>query len=302
MVGRGRKGVFSTRPAKAPLNLGTGGWEPAAAPGHLRSQQRRVRDRGPAGGSSLKPHVAWATPASPGPSREMGRSRAERTGTGDYRDPAERSALGAGLPTVPVRMGHRNHRASETLGRPGRQQEGPSERSARRHSAARGGASARCASCCVLLPCGELCVAVQDGCTGHLGLQGRCSASWFGLTSGSPRARPGAAASPDPGLRVARPRKRWGAGEGPEQGPHRLPDSRSQPQPPPSRQRSCPLKLSGASGGRSRVKRRTKLGGGFAPPPPSQEGGTSAGVCAGKGGPWGARHRDRGALVGVHLD
>lgn len=158
VVGRGRKGVFSARPAKAPLNLGTGGWEPAAAPGHLRSQQRRVRDRGPAGGSSLKPHVAWATPASPGPSREMGRSRAERTGTGDYGDPAERSALGTGLPTVPVRMGHRNHRASETLGRPGRQQEGPSERSARRHSAARGGASARCASCCVLLPCVELCV------------------------------------------------------------------------------------------------------------------------------------------------
>lgn len=123
--------MFSTRPAKALLNLGTGGWEPAAAPGHLRSQQRRVRDRGPAGGSSLKPHVAWATPASPGPSREMGRSRAERTGTGDYGDPAERSALGTGLPTVPVRMGHRNHRASETLGRPGRQQEGPSERSAR---------------------------------------------------------------------------------------------------------------------------------------------------------------------------
>lgn len=65
---------------------------------------------GPARGSALKPHAAWATAASPGPSRATGRSRAERTGAGDERDIAEHSALGPGLPTVRVRVRPRRRR------------------------------------------------------------------------------------------------------------------------------------------------------------------------------------------------
>lgn len=112
--GVGEEGVRSTRPSKAPLNLGTRGREH----GCPRSPQAPAKTSpgGPAGGSSLKPHVACATPASPGPSRETARSRVERTGT--METPLSSRPWAQGLPTVCVRMWQRlqrNHRGSKML-------------------------------------------------------------------------------------------------------------------------------------------------------------------------------------------